>query len=239
MALCKALVIEPDEKTRETIDDILTTLECDYEIADSLAQARKMVAGSDHDLVLSAFDMPSRSGSKPRTQNAEHFMLSLRRERAPNMPKVIMLIAERPTVGDEDITRWAFDMRDLGVTDVVCKPLADEGRTLDRVIKKVMSLKDEDGTRSRPESKSPAAKKVNDGDTGELTVTQSAKLLLRDMPGLDLARARSRVSAAASRDEFRHSGSRRDRRIEPVSFDAWRLQQRDHDLDEEDSDSTA
>lgn len=71
---------------------------------------------------------------------------------------------------------------------------------------------------------------------GWLSVTQAARLLVRDLPGLDIRKARSRISTAAGRNEFRFTGSRKARRIEPVSFDAWRLRQRDHDLDEEDDD---
>ena len=238
MALCKALVVEPDQKTLETINDILTTLDCNYEVADSLAQARKKLARGHHDLVLPAYDMPSLSGSKPRPQNAEHFMLALRKTRGPNMPKVIMLIAERPTVGHEDITRWAFEMRDLGVTDVVRKPLADEGRTLDRVIKKVMNLGNGKNVLGEIRSKTAASREHAEPEaaTEWLTVTNAAKLLLKDVPSLDLAKARSRISTAAGRKEFTFNGTRKDRRIEPVSFDAWRLKQRDRDLDAEDED---
>lgn len=240
MVLCKALVVEPDEKTRETIDEIFATLDCTYEIADSLAQARKMLARSDHDLVLPAFDMPSRTGSKRRPQNAEHFMVALRKARPSNMPKVIMLLSERPGVSHVNVTRWAFDMRDLGVSDVVDKPLADEGRTLDRVIKKVMGISDSavrEGSDNDGGLGSEAGGESDDGVNNWLTVTSAAELLMRDLPSLDLARARSRISMAANRAEFRSNGSRRDRRIERVSFDAWRLKQRDRDLDHEDEDS--
>jgi len=66
-----------------------------------------------------------------------------------------------------------------------------------------------------------------------MSVTEAAELLLRDLPILDLGKARSRISMAASRDEFRSEGSRRDRRIDPDSFASWRLKQRDRDLDAE------
>ena len=59
---------------------------------------------------------------------------------------------------------------------------------------------------------------------------------MHDLPGLSLAKARSRISTAAGRKEFQHKGSRRDRRIEPHSFNSWRLKQRDRDLDREDDD---
>jgi hypothetical protein len=77
-----------------------------------------------------------------------------------------------------------------------------------------------------------------DGD-GWLTVTQAARLLTRDVPGLDMAKARSRISTAAGREEFEFDGDRKNRRIEPVSFNAWRLKQRDRDLDDEDDDGQA
>jgi hypothetical protein len=69
-----------------------------------------------------------------------------------------------------------------------------------------------------------------------LTVTQAAELLRRDLPALTLQKARSRVSAAVSRIDFKSIGSRRDRRIEPHTFSTWRLKQRDRDLDAEDAD---
>ena len=235
MALCKVLVVEPDEMIRDTIYEILSMLDCTYEAADSLAHARKILSGkNEYDLVLSSFNMPSLPGAKPRLQNAEHFMLALRKARAKNMPKVIMLIENRPNVCDEDKTRWAFAMRDLGVSDVVCKPLVDEGRTLDRVIKKVMSILDtapDDGP-IRPKHKH--VPQDEDGIDEWLTVTQAAELLMHDVLGLELTKARSRISTAAGRKEFQFSGDRKDRRIEPNSFASWRLRQRDRDLDDED-----
>lgn len=67
-----------------------------------------------------------------------------------------------------------------------------------------------------------------------LTVTQCAKLLAKDLPSIDLPRARARISKAASDGKIRTNGKARDeRRIERASFDAWRLKQRDRDLDAE------
>lgn len=68
-----------------------------------------------------------------------------------------------------------------------------------------------------------------------LTVTDCARLLMRDLPHLTLKRAHARVSKAANTGQFATNGKRGpERRIERVGFDAWRLAQRDHDLDEED-----
>jgi len=79
----------------------------------------------------------------------------------------------------------------------------------------------------------------NGNGKGWITVTQAAALLIRDVPSLDLPKARSRISIAAGRNEFTLDGERKERRIEPVSFDAWRLKQRDRDLDEEDDEQVA
>lgn len=71
--------------------------------------------------------------------------------------------------------------------------------------------------------------------TSWLTVSQAAHLLVNDLPFLDLKRAMARVSKAAEFSKFVTNGKQRAaRRVERISFDAWRLQQRDRDLDAED-----
>jgi len=67
--------------------------------------------------------------------------------------------------------------------------------------------------------------------TDELTVTEAATQLQDVVSGLDLGRARARVSAAANRSEFRTNGKERNaRRIDPNSFSRWLLKQRERDL---------
>jgi hypothetical protein len=115
---------------------------------------------------------------------------------------------------------------------------------LDRVIKKVLAGRGDAASRARTPTKEvagkldrnrPAVSGAPEGDDW-LSVTQAAELLMGDLPALDLGKARSRISMAASRDEFRSEGSRRDRRIDPHTFASWRLKQRDRDLDDEDDD---
>lgn len=68
-----------------------------------------------------------------------------------------------------------------------------------------------------------------------LTVSECADLLVNDVSGLDLKKAMARVSWAAGKDKFRTNGKKGgNRRIERVSFDAWRLEQRERDLDNAD-----
>lgn len=126
-----------------------------------------------------------------------------------------------------------------GAKDLIQKPFPTAGRTLDRVIKKVLGLAN-GAPKHRPScAKEPAGRSAQDGEVADdtskwLTVTQAAELLMHDVPGLNLAKARSRISTAASREEFRFAGASKDRRIEPDTFASWRLEHRDRDLDEED-----
>ncbi len=69
-----------------------------------------------------------------------------------------------------------------------------------------------------------------------ITVTEGAQLLANDLPYLDLKKAAARISKAAGAGKFVTNGKTRDaRRIERGSFDAWRLEQRDRDLDAEEN----
>lgn len=70
-----------------------------------------------------------------------------------------------------------------------------------------------------------------------MTVTDAAKCLMEVVSGLDLQRAKSRVSIAADRDEFKTNGKKRtDRRIDRDTFSTWLLKQRERDLAEADAD---
>ena len=72
-----------------------------------------------------------------------------------------------------------------------------------------------------------------------LTVTQAAGLLAKDLPGLTLEQAKARVSVAANRGTLKTNGQTRDkRRIASDGLAAWRLAQRDNDLDAEDAEDS-
>jgi DNA-binding response OmpR family regulator len=236
MTIPKALVVEYDEKTQQAIDEILAALGHEYDTVTCLIEARKALAGNGYTYVLAGHELPGRSGGSPRRQNIENLLDDLSRIKGDRRPPVIVLFSPMPEVDEEDRVRWAADLRTRGATTFVCKPFRSSGRTLDRVIKKVLSALDGDAQHETPQVRGPAHEADQDGDgAGQwLTVTDAAELLIRDVPNLDLAKARSRISTAAGRKEFTFTGARKDRRIEPNSFAAWRLKQRDRDLDGED-----
>lgn len=69
-----------------------------------------------------------------------------------------------------------------------------------------------------------------------ITVTAAATMLLDDVSGIDLGKAKARVSKAAGESRFRTNGlTGKNRRIDRDSFSTWRLEQRAKDLDAYDS----
>lgn len=70
-----------------------------------------------------------------------------------------------------------------------------------------------------------------------LTVSECAELLLNDISGLDIDKAKARVSKAASSGKFGTNGKTGSaRRVDRDSFSTWRLEQRERDLEAEEWD---
>jgi len=64
-----------------------------------------------------------------------------------------------------------------------------------------------------------------------LRVTDAGRLLLSDISGITLSRAKALVSKAANEGKIRtNSKTGHARRIDPDSFSTWRLEQRAKDL---------
>ena len=157
-----------------------------------------------------------------------------------NLPRVILMsdIAAEGVEETAEAMLQAIRMSRRGLVDIIPKPFPNKGRiSLDYIIKKATA-----GNGNRADSKRPLLAPAKPGAPAKnetdhenwLTVTEAAELLAHDLPGLNIRKARSRISTAAGRKEFKFTGDRKDRRIEPTSFDAWRLRQRDRDLNEED-----
>jgi hypothetical protein len=71
-----------------------------------------------------------------------------------------------------------------------------------------------------------------------LTVTEAARLARSDFPHLDLEAMKVRITRAGNTGDIVTNGKTgRARRIERQSLDAWRLQQRNRDLDKENGDN--
>lgn len=64
-----------------------------------------------------------------------------------------------------------------------------------------------------------------------LTVTEAAKEHASDIDGMTFSHAKVAISRAATQGGFKSRGTGRSRLIDPVSLRAWRLQQRERNLD--------
>jgi DNA-binding response OmpR family regulator len=243
----KALVVEEDAEIVGLIVDALASLEHACDVVSSQEEALKRLAAEEYAYMLLAIAIRARSGNGcARIQNTENLLERMSEPSDRPVPPVIIM-SDHAVSGPEltvDVMRLAMSMSRRGAVDVIAKPFPHAGRTLDRVIKKVLRLARPDKAGCDRNASQCNAVPANAGGTtapdrngaGSLTVTQAAKKLMQDLPGLSLAKARSRISTAAGKGEFESVGTRRDRRIAPVSFDAWRLKQRDRDLDAEDED---
>ena len=243
----KALVIEDDPTAIEMIEDAITALDHTHDLARCLIDARKFLRSSQYAYILMAVEFPTGPCKGPRrVQNAENLLDEIAGMR-PATPPVIVMTEPVADIRQEaeHLMRMAMSLGFKGAKDLIQKPFPTAGRTLDRVIKKVLAngkgRPDGGGQAaiSKPPSPTGSPSSLSRQDAGWLTVTQGANLLRHDVPLLDLTRARSRVSTACGRGEISTNGKlHRQRRIERVSFDAWRLKQRDRDLDREDQADT-
>ena len=172
MRICRALVVEDDQRTREMIDEVLTALGHEYDTATCLLEARKLLKVNGYTYVLLNCRIPARLGGTPRTQNTENFLELLEEAKGRGMPPVIILLPPESAyvaVTREASIRWAAGVMRRGATDFIAKPFASEGRTLDRVIKKALAGKvepvrivwpaihEEDGDGAEPESTPPSS----------------------------------------------------------------------------------
>jgi len=90
-------------------------------------------------MVMLDHEIPYRPGGTPRAQNTEYALKELSDAKGDRMPPVIIFANRLSDVDDEDKYRWAANMRSRGATTFLCKPLSTSGRTLDRVIEKILS----------------------------------------------------------------------------------------------------
>lgn len=139
MKAVNVLVIEHDEKILQGIDEVLTIHGYRYDVATSLAEAIRLLDANTYTCVLLGDEVPARLGNVPRRQNAENFMDKFTSVGITGRPPVILLFNPMPDVEEEDKLRWAADMRSRGVATFVRKPFRTAGRTLDRVIKKLLA----------------------------------------------------------------------------------------------------
>ncbi len=138
---CKALVIEEDPKVIEAVTEVLESLEHVGEVVHSQADAIKHLKGDEYAYVLCAIRIRARTGNgQARIQNTENLLEKMSTLPDRHLPPVVIM-SDHGVGGHEEaveLMRLAISMSHRGVVDVIAKPFPGEGRTLDRVIKKVL-----------------------------------------------------------------------------------------------------
>ncbi len=196
-----------------SVEDALFSLGHEHDWVTNQADAQERMGEKPFDYVLLDLQIPARAGRGGASIDCGLNLLRwMRKRKNGQCPPVIIMTGQ--TGACVDLTR---ELTENGAREFIAKPFPDRGRTLAFVVRRVLEA--DDGL----------------DDSTWLTVTAAADLLRRDLPALNARQASARVSKAATSAKFVTNGkSGMARRIEPVSFDAWRLKQRDRDLDAED-----
>ena len=139
-----ALVVEDDPQSLDLIEDVLVVLDHKHDVAATLLEARRLARANEYSYILLDIEFPARSPRGiPRIQNAESFLEDLTAGKGDEAPPVIIM--NDRAAGDldltEDMMRLAMSLCRKGAIDLIKKPFPTAGRTLDRVIKKVLGSK--------------------------------------------------------------------------------------------------
>ena len=139
----KALVVEHDAEAIEAIGEILESLGHRFDVAHSQAEALQCVGDRKYSYIVSGIEIPARSRKgKPRIQNMENMLDRLGETVDGTCPPIIIMTDHKApkTPLLVEMMRLAANLHDKGATDFIGKPFPASGRTLDRVIKKVLGL---------------------------------------------------------------------------------------------------
>ena len=145
MKKLKALVVENDPQSVAMIDEVLLAMDHQYEVADCLLEAKRLIRAGHYDYLLLASMVPARSGGTPSVPNAHRVLRQLDQARNGNREPVIVLMPPEdgyPEPTKRAVVRMTHGFMCRGVADFIDKPFPTAGRTLDRVIEKVLGIDD-------------------------------------------------------------------------------------------------
>ena len=114
-------------------------------IVDCLLDARRLIRAEKFDYLLLASLVPARSGGTSSVPNAHRVLWELGQSRNGTKEPVIVLLPPEdgyPEPTKRAAVRMAHGFMRRGAADFVDKPFPTAGRTLDRVIEKVLGIDD-------------------------------------------------------------------------------------------------
>jgi DNA-binding response OmpR family regulator/biotin operon repressor len=131
----KALVVEDDDRIIDSIEDALFSIGHDHEWATNQHDAQQMLKAGDYAYVLLDLQIPA----KPNRGGADkefgvNLLADIQHIKGPNRLPVIVMTAH--SADCLDLTTELFAG---GASDFIAKPFSSNGRTLTKVIRKVLS----------------------------------------------------------------------------------------------------
>jgi DNA-binding response OmpR family regulator len=135
----RALVVDDDPEITDTIVDILTSLNHDYDTADSFTAARELAENNRYDYFLIDLQLPvhSRHGLA-RIQNGENLIDEMIRQDGNRRRRIIAITAH-----GNDRPIQSVEMMKKGIADYIPKPFDETGKTLDKAIVEMLSRLEE------------------------------------------------------------------------------------------------
>jgi len=145
----KALVVDDDPEIIDMVLDVLASIGHDHDAAGDQAEAHRFLAAGEYSYVLLDLEIPARGWrSRPRIQNSVNLLEQIRESVGMSDAPVIFMSDRVPKDSEVavEMMRLATDLAGQKAVDYIHKPFPTDGRTLDRVIKKMLGL---DGTPRR------------------------------------------------------------------------------------------
>ncbi|RPI61082.1 MAG: response regulator, partial [Planctomycetaceae bacterium] len=139
----RALVVEDDPKIIHLIAEAMVSMGHDYDIVSSQEEAVTRMSENDYSYILLDLGIPvSAQAGTPRIQNTENLLERICEMKDKLLPPIIIM-SDHEVAGLKatiDIMRLAMSLSRKGAIDIIAKPFPTAGRTIDRVIKKVLRI---------------------------------------------------------------------------------------------------
>lgn len=140
----RALVVEDDPAIVHLATDALVSMGHEFDVAASQQEALAWLAQKSYSYILLDIQIPTQvQNGIGRVQNTENMLETIVESSDEDTPPIILLSDYSVDGLDETVKvmRLAMSLGRKGAMDVIRKPFPTAGRTLDRVIKKVLRIR--------------------------------------------------------------------------------------------------
>ncbi len=134
----RGLIIEDDPGFVQNVIDVLDSLGHHAEVAECLADARRLIDEQQFDYYLVDLEIPVVPKGKARTQNGEHAIAEIFNRYGPAGPPILVVTGK-----GLDSPLLAAQTMQLGAVNYITKPLPTTGETLDKAIMRALERRED------------------------------------------------------------------------------------------------